>query len=40
MTEHGATGVGARGQVRGLGHDHDEDNDRSYNNSSDGEVVV
>ena len=34
--EHGATGVVAAGRVRGLGHDCDDDNDRSCNNSGDG----
>ena len=36
----GATGVDAPGQVRGLGHGRDDDNDKSCNNSNDGEIMV
>ena len=36
----GATGVNASGRVRRLGHGRDDDNDRSCNNSDDGEVVA
>ncbi|XBH90070.1 hypothetical protein VPH35_081830 [Triticum aestivum] len=36
----GATGVDAPGRVRGLDHGRDDGNDRSYNNSGDGEVVA
>ena len=36
----GATRVDAPDRVRGLGHGHDDDNDRSCNNSGDGEIVV
>ena len=40
MMEHGATGVVAAGRVRGLGHDYDDDNDRSCNNFDDGEIMA
>ena len=40
VTKHDATGIGAPGRVRGLDHAHDNDNDRSCNNSDDGEVMT
>ncbi|XBJ08442.1 hypothetical protein VPH35_013752 [Triticum aestivum] len=39
VTEHGATGVGAPGRVRRLGHARDDDNNGSSKNFDDGEPV-